>query len=706
MPSDRPLRPDEPIRKHSQDLLDRQSLVEAIATQILAAPTDRAITIGLNGPWGTGKSSFLNLLENRLHEEEVAARPIIVRFNPWLFGNIEQLTFMFFGDLARALNTSHVSLAKKLELLGKILATVSTAVAPGTANLVALLATTRNTWHGKTENLRTADSLRRRRQRLDEELKQLKQRIVVFIDDVDRLEPDLMTLFFRMVRLNANFRNIIYVLAFDRLVVERHLTHDSPAFGREYLEKIIQVSYSIPQPHPRTMRHLLQDEMTAVRRSVYATVFDDERFDRLFDARRYDQMFQARFAEHFTTVRAIKRYVNALRLTLPPVVGKVDLVDFFVIELIRLCYPDIYQDIAQSKTVLLHPGPEDEGAQQRRAWLDRLSYSGVPSYLHGSLGDLLCLLFPDLRYIDGPIPHDEATRLRWGVAGRVCSHVAFDRFFTLRGERSQFGVDTGGEHPRIGGRAIDAATTRWLFERAARTGGIRDLLESLQRSLHRKELTAAEATIVADTNGAFDPRDDLQLADDQADYSLLGDVVKGCMKCHEGSENHFLQKWMTKSTSVLVLAIICEQMDDLAATVGQENAQKLHDQLRGRIMTEAAGEGLWDGDRWYYLMGVVRRLGREEEVLRLIERRVVSRNAGDGVDVWNDGMLLKFCEVFPEGVGIEEPQGGGGGRTGDIRQWLPDDAEARLQEVAKGEGSRATRAKAVLEGIWKGTANV
>ncbi|MCK5805803.1 MAG: NTPase KAP, partial [Lentisphaeria bacterium] len=160
------------------------------------------------------------------------------------------------------------------------------------------------------------------------------------MDDIDRLERDVLRLLFRMVRLNADFPNVTYVLAFDRLVVERNLDEENGVRGRDYLEKIIQVSFDIPEPEPETIHRILFAEMDVVLESLKT---------RPLDQHRWGNVFHSGFKEHFRTIRHIKRYANGLRLTLAPLAEEVDLVDFLAIELIRVFHPEVYLGIVQGK---------------------------------------------------------------------------------------------------------------------------------------------------------------------------------------------------------------------------------------------------------------------------------------------------------------------------------------------------------------------
>lgn len=61
-----PLDPDRPILANEQDLLGRRPLVARLADWVRDAPLDEGFVIGLTGPWGSGKTSVLNLLEESL----------------------------------------------------------------------------------------------------------------------------------------------------------------------------------------------------------------------------------------------------------------------------------------------------------------------------------------------------------------------------------------------------------------------------------------------------------------------------------------------------------------------------------------------------------------------------------------------------------------------------------------------------------------
>ena len=154
------------------------------------------------------------------------------------------------------------------------------------------------------------------KKKINKQLSELDQKVIVFIDDIDRLERDFMRMLLRMIRLNADFENVIYLLAFDKHVVEYNLNEPnvlnetSVIRGSDYLEKIIQVSFDLPQPSPQLITNLLRDEISKILSSLKTRKIADQRFEKIWDHG---------FNKHFTNRRQIKRYVNGLQLTLKPV---------------------------------------------------------------------------------------------------------------------------------------------------------------------------------------------------------------------------------------------------------------------------------------------------------------------------------------------------------------------------------------------------
>jgi predicted KAP-like P-loop ATPase len=94
------LQADEPITRRSEDQLGRARFAEAIANQVLQSPPRQAFVIALDGAWGSGKTSVLNMIEEVVVEQ---SDTVVLRFNPWLFSGTEELVLRFLYELGTQL---------------------------------------------------------------------------------------------------------------------------------------------------------------------------------------------------------------------------------------------------------------------------------------------------------------------------------------------------------------------------------------------------------------------------------------------------------------------------------------------------------------------------------------------------------------------------------------------------------------------------
>lgn len=62
-----------------QDKIGRQELIDNILGQINSLPKDKCLTLAINGPWGSGKTFLLGLIEEKLVSDEY----IVVTYNAW-----------------------------------------------------------------------------------------------------------------------------------------------------------------------------------------------------------------------------------------------------------------------------------------------------------------------------------------------------------------------------------------------------------------------------------------------------------------------------------------------------------------------------------------------------------------------------------------------------------------------------------------------
>lgn len=329
---------DNPISSSDEDMLGRADVAREFAKSIRELDASQGVVVGVLGPWGHGKSSFVNLMK-----EEFAASPEfpVVEFNPWLFSGSQQLTDVFFSEIAAELRIKDESkfarIAKGLDAYGDVLSPIAIIPWFGAwdrtfkAGKVAI-----NWWTNRKKGSRTF------RNQVTEALQSLEQPIVVVIDDIDRLSTEEIRDIFKLVRMTASFPNVIYLLAFDRLRVEQALTEGGVS-GRAYLEKIVQLGFDLPAIPSEMLRSQIFEQLNPILDGV---------MDVRFNTKDWPHAFFEIIEPLIGNVRDVIRLVLSARTTIETLGSDIETVDLLTLEAIRVFRPEIFQQIQKHKLVL------------------------------------------------------------------------------------------------------------------------------------------------------------------------------------------------------------------------------------------------------------------------------------------------------------------------------------------------------------------
>jgi hypothetical protein len=266
------------------------------------------------------------------------ARPIfessavpVLDFNPWMFSGAEQLVQSFFSELSAQLKLKPglAEVGKGLEEYGDIFSNLTWLPVIGP-------------WIERGQDLakivggvlqRKKEGIAGQRAKVDKALRELQHPIVVVLDDIDRLNTSEIRDIFRLVRLTANFPNIIYVLAFDRRRVEDALSeHGIP--GRAYLEKILQIGFDLPAIPELVLSQQISDSLNAE--------LDDLPNAGNFDQQLWPDVFMEVVRPLIANMRDVRRYATAVGGTVRALEGQIALVDVLGLEAVRVFLPDVF----------------------------------------------------------------------------------------------------------------------------------------------------------------------------------------------------------------------------------------------------------------------------------------------------------------------------------------------------------------------------
>ncbi|MEQ9725745.1 P-loop NTPase fold protein [Pseudomonas sp. WHRI 8822A] len=466
---------DRPIEAHDQDLLGRSTFARNLAAAIAGWKNKESLVIALTGAWGSGKSSIKNLAI-----QEFATNPSheVIEYNPWEWTGQEKLSSSFFNEVSlaikrkdksedgkqlakvlrqygRKLNAGAVLMegfAKYLPLfLGSALVTSYLSVwaeNPVAQTVMAVLSGGSALAAGAAALKRLARFLSDRAEGLDQSAKEneltlieirgeirtlLAKRehpLLIVMDDIDRLSPDQMKALFQLVKGNMDFPNVVFLLLFQRDIVEQGL--ELAGFkGAEYLEKIIQAPFSVPALSTERLETVLFERLDAI-------LANEPQLAGKFDTDYWIGVYRKGLSQFFHNLRDIYRYTSTLafhcRLLRGADVAEINAVDLFALECLRTFAPASYDAIPQHKVVLTGSGLLMRQDQTEKGRITNIVQSIValaPQEYSSGVEQIIKQLFPTLDWVFKNTTYDGSTHGRWLRESRVCRVETFDRYFEL-----------------------------------------------------------------------------------------------------------------------------------------------------------------------------------------------------------------------------------------------------------------------------------
>jgi hypothetical protein len=269
---------DNKLTHTEHDLLDRESLANNILNTIVDTPTDWSINTGIYGPWGTGKTTLLNFIE-------IAAKKkgyLYISFNPTSYTDSNGMWAAFYSILLKELEKNGVDISNALPgsqwkgcMPEYIKKKISSCVWIQKATSYLFQASDIANSVNKSISNNTVNSaltlvsryLRAGSIFFDNLKEQLNgKKIIIAIDDIDRANPTLIHQLFLSLREILDLPCFAFILSMDRDRVAKaiSLTHPSYGSGHEFLEKIIDFPYFLPEPTQEQVELIFSDQLKEI----------------------------------------------------------------------------------------------------------------------------------------------------------------------------------------------------------------------------------------------------------------------------------------------------------------------------------------------------------------------------------------------------------------------------------------------------------
>lgn len=337
---------EKPIENKECDKLNRSRFAINIAKKIVNYKQKDSITIGLIGTWGCGKTSIINMIKQEVQEINID-KPIIVDFNPWYFSGRKQLISDFFKILSENIGYGTSSelknLGDDLKKYSKVLKPL--ALIPQLSFIVEGITKVAEVTGEAVTSYCEQEScdVGKLKEKINSQLSHLESKIVVIIDEIDRLEDENIKEIFQLVRALGDFDNIIYLLSFDREKVCKVFSG-----GEEYIDKIINVPIYVPETSAETINMYFRDELNKIFKNRKDIDFDY-----------WHLINKTLFKNNFNNLREVNRFLNIVKFDSDDMVKDLNVVDYLTITYLKIFENDIYKFIISNKELLLNTYGKD-----------------------------------------------------------------------------------------------------------------------------------------------------------------------------------------------------------------------------------------------------------------------------------------------------------------------------------------------------------
>ena len=308
---------DQALEVGGSDDLDISAYHEALVDFI--KKTDTPMTIGVQGEWGSGKTSLLNQIWSKLEESNQEHQDdenyLQIWVNSWehsLLCSPEECLLKIVNEIIQELLQADVDKNNKdkvkdgVQSLMKGALRIGSSIAAGSAGTDAV-----DSFFSSNAN--TIKELRKQLQNLVHEIKELEtnpyQRVIVYVDDLDRIEPRDAVSILELLKNIFNIKDCVFVLAIDYQVVVKGLkekfgepTPENEWEFRSFFDKIIQLPFTMPMNSYDIGKYVL-----SLLNDIKYYESDDDQLDE-------DLIESLVTLSIGTNPRSIKRLINSLSL--------------------------------------------------------------------------------------------------------------------------------------------------------------------------------------------------------------------------------------------------------------------------------------------------------------------------------------------------------------------------------------------------------
>ncbi len=292
---------DRDIEDQDDDLLDFGERATIFAERVLNGGSSDSLVFGIDAPWGTGKSSFVNFCCNYWRDLP-DRKTVIHRFEPLRYEEGVDLTEKFIEDLISTIQEQIFAPALR-PLFKRYENLVADKKAASFLDIRKKLSLDTDTIHSTLKEM-------------DYTLRRINARIIVIVDDLDRLHWSSAKNILFSIKRSFMLSNISYVLCYDTDNIKATTENPDSEKTLEFLEKFINIKTSLFLSSNDLTNYLSQYFDKAIKENLNISTPAIEKLNIL--TQEIAKIFQSddfhKYKLLLGDIRKIKRLINALIL--------------------------------------------------------------------------------------------------------------------------------------------------------------------------------------------------------------------------------------------------------------------------------------------------------------------------------------------------------------------------------------------------------
>lgn len=412
---DQPNLIDKPIQLRRHDKLSgRKSFAKSIGRIIKDHQSKSPLVIGISGEWGHGKTSALNLLLERIKYSDHDRGYEVFEFKPILVLNSEKLIESFLSEYYLFLISSFGQETTKLvdaPLKRYLDFFVRDKNSKNLEELIKVKAYDNTITETKRE--------------IEFALKNIDSRIIVILDEIDRLTKDEVLATLKMVKTIVDFPNTIFIIPYDKTRIAKILEEDSI----DMLKKVINLEVSLPP--------ILENDLYSILTTGFQIHILNKNTEEIEKTQeRWDGIFNEVLKHYIKSIRDVNNYLFSLKALWGSIKPELDKLDFAALTCLQYFDLELYLFIGNNKHAFTacksngHVPFHDHEKRIKEVLESYPKYSILKDNVK-ALNSVIYTIFPNLRTwrsdpYYGEIDIDIHT---WKGLNRICISSEFSRYF-------------------------------------------------------------------------------------------------------------------------------------------------------------------------------------------------------------------------------------------------------------------------------------